>query len=146
MKKAERKAELKALHETQLRRVIRNEMIDEIYNEYFMQCAGCDITKGGASHPHCDDRILHRPGKCWACDLYPERQALRVKFSIRYTGDDPLAMPVWPCPAEMARPAESLNHWYGNVARTQAEADEDHRRLEEELKAYVGHGKYRATF
>jgi hypothetical protein len=53
--------------------------------------------------PHCDARILHHPGECWACDLYPDRQELRRMWGIAFTGHKPTADQL-PCPADHARP------------------------------------------
>lgn len=75
-----------------------------------------------AKHPHCDPRVLHAPKSCSACDLYPERQELRVTWQIAFTGEEPkpLAEPSWasegavlPCPADLIR---GKNHavWAGN--------------------------------
>jgi hypothetical protein len=84
--------------------------------------------------PHCDQRILHAPGECWACDLYPDWQALRVKWGIAFTGHQPEVVrlgvdqqeiPVavrreLPCPADYNRPPESPSdhrQWGPNLAQ-----------------------------
>jgi hypothetical protein len=50
-----------------------------------------------APFPHCNTEVLHAPGTCVYCDLYPDRQAQRQASNTPFT------------------PAES-NGWYGNVA------------------------------
>jgi hypothetical protein len=68
--------------------------------------------------PHCDQRILHEPGKCEYCDMHPEWQALRILWGIAFTGgpaQDEYGKPLQPCPAEAARPLEIIERWYGNV-------------------------------
>jgi hypothetical protein len=90
-----------------------------------------------AVYPHCDDLILHAPSLCWACDLYPERQALRIDMGIAFTGQavgeaystaevsalGALLHAQLPCPAEASRPLETIERWGPNVARTQEEQD-----------------------
>lgn len=56
-----------------------------------------------AMYPHCNQEVLHAPGTCQYCDMYPERQAMRSASKTPYT------------------PAEA-NGWYGNVA-TPADPD-----------------------
>lgn len=48
-------------------------------------------------YPHCNSEVLHAPGTCQYCDMYPDRQAMRAAGNTPFT------------------PAES-NGWYGNVA------------------------------
>lgn len=73
--------------------------------------------------PHCDQRILHAPGECWACDLYPDWQALRVLWGIAFTGQAPLtgvASNQLPCPADFNRPPDSRSdhrQWGPNRAQ-----------------------------
>lgn len=73
--------------------------------------------------PHCDARILHAPGECWACDLYPDWQELRGKWGIAFTGQTPLtgvAGNQLPCPADYNRPPGSkADHrlWGPNTAQ-----------------------------
>ena len=69
--------------------------------------------------PHCDARILHAPGECWACDLYPDWQELRVKWGICFTGQKPMPWEL-PCPADNARPPGSKSDhrlWGPNTAQ-----------------------------
>lgn len=40
-------------------------------------------------YPHCDPRILHKPGECEYCDKSPEWQELRKAWGIAFTGHDP---------------------------------------------------------
>jgi hypothetical protein len=51
-----------------------------------------------AEFPHCNSEVLHAPGTCRYCDMYPERQAARTASKTPFT------------------PAEA-NGWYGNVAQ-----------------------------
>jgi hypothetical protein len=84
--------------------------------------------------PHCDARILHKPGECWACDLYPDWQALRMKWGIAFTGHEPKIHRLivdWqkepvsvrrelPCPADYNRPPDSPSdhrQWGPNQAQ-----------------------------
>lgn len=69
--------------------------------------------------PHCDQRILHAPGKCQFCDRHPEWQELRVMWSIAFTGQAPVVGGL-PCPADNARPKDSPGdhrRWVGNQAQ-----------------------------
>lgn len=52
-------------------------------------------------YPHCNTEVLHAPGTCQYCDLYPDRQAMRSASGTPFT------------------PAEA-NGWYGNVAQPSA--------------------------
>jgi hypothetical protein len=87
--------------------------------------SGFDDHPGGerAFAPHCDQRILHAPGECWACDLYPDWQALREKWGIAFTGQAPLtgvAGNQLPCPADHNRPPGSKadhRRWGPNTAQ-----------------------------
>lgn len=66
--------------------------------------------------PHCDQRILHKPGTCLYCDGHPLWQELRDAWGIAFTGETPIADQL-PCPADHARPAGSeADHrqWGGN--------------------------------
>lgn len=72
-----------------------------------------------AAMPHCDTRILHKPGECEYCDHYPDWQELRQMWSIAFTGHEPTADQL-PCPADHTRPPGSPSdhrQWYGNVAK-----------------------------
>ena len=72
--------------------------------------------------PHCDHRIVHKPGECAVCDEYaPMLQYLRHMWNINYTGHHDIQNErgdtMLPCPAEVARPLRILNKWYGNTAK-----------------------------
>jgi len=77
--------------------------------------------------PHCDARILHAPGECWACDLYPDWQELREKWGIAFTGHQPedvgrygIPFKQLPCPADHNRPPDSPSdhrQWGPNQAQ-----------------------------
>jgi|SRR6476469_5050663 len=62
---------------------------------------------------HCDQTILHAPGKCQFCDHYPEAQALREFWRINFTGESDERKA--PCPSEYFRPAELRDRWPGNT-------------------------------
>lgn len=66
-----------------------------------------------ATYPHCDSEVLHAPGECKYCDMYPDAQAARQTGGINFTGhsDEDKA----PCPSEVRRPLERINRWGGNV-------------------------------
>lgn len=81
--------------------------------------------------PHCDARILHAPGECEFCDLYPDRQSLRMAWGIAFTGHEPVEKASYwkelPCPADFnRRPDTERDHrrWAGNVASTQEPVNE----------------------
>lgn len=74
-----------------------------------------DAQEATAKHPHCDDLVLHKPGECKYCDLYPERQAQRVKDGIAFTGQMPgPGVPEKPCPSTQRRSLDTINKWPGN--------------------------------
>lgn len=81
------------------------------------------LERERAFAPHCDARILHAPGECWTCDLYPDWQALREKWAIAFTGQTPLsgvACNQLPCPADYNRPPDSKSdhrQWGPNTAQ-----------------------------
>lgn len=64
--------------------------------------------------PHCDSRILHAPGECSVCDVYPKWQELRYYWGIAFTGYTPEGTEL-PCPADYAR-GDSHAQWHGNRA------------------------------
>lgn len=64
--------------------------------------------------PHCDPKILHAPNECEFCDKHPKWQKLRETWGINFTGkNDPDKIK---CPAEQARPLDTIERWGGNVA------------------------------
>jgi len=65
--------------------------------------------------PHCDQAVLHAPGECWACDLYPAWQRYRQVAGIAFTGHEPTEHETM-CPSEVRRPVETINRWGGNQA------------------------------
>jgi hypothetical protein len=66
-----------------------------------------------AAHPHCDDLVLHAPGECRYCDEFPERQAMRFRNGVNFTGK--LEYGKRPCPSTERRPLEVIERWHGNV-------------------------------
>jgi hypothetical protein len=71
--------------------------------------------------PHCDARVLHLPEECTYCADRVDLQEERVELGVSNTG---VTNRAWPCPADKARSSDSLNGWYGNVARK--DTDEPH--------------------
>lgn len=66
--------------------------------------------------PHCDQRILHKPGTCAHCDGHPLWQQLRDAWGVAFTGEAPVGDQV-PCPADHARPPDDESdhrRWVGN--------------------------------
>lgn len=77
-----------------------------------------DVQEKIAKHPHCDELVLHAPGKCEYCDLYPERQSQRVRDGVAFTGEPPTkGGPEKPCPSTQRRPLSTIERWPGNRAR-----------------------------
>jgi hypothetical protein len=88
------------------------------------------LEDGRSFAPHCDQRILHEPGICWACDLYPDWQKLRELWGIAFTGHEPKTEKIGgesysftrkelPCPADFNRPPGSSSdhrNWPNNRA------------------------------
>jgi hypothetical protein len=68
-----------------------------------------------AEAPHCESLILHAPGECKWCDLYPDLQAARKLWRIAFTGHPPTPDET-ACPADLKRGPESYNNWSGNRA------------------------------
>lgn len=62
---------------------------------------------------HCDSDVLHRPGRCAACDLYPGLQHERIRHRIAFTGEPPLVGET-ACPADVRRPNGANQVWSGN--------------------------------
>lgn len=72
--------------------------------------------------PHCDGRVVHKPGECAVCDEHAGGlQYLRQMWGINYTGHhktvDSNGIVMLPCPAEIARPLVIINKWAGNMAK-----------------------------
>lgn len=66
--------------------------------------------------PHCDERVLHAPGECRYCDIYPEWQQLRKLWGIAYTGHQPIDNEM-SCPSDFARGLGAAGQWWsGNRA------------------------------
>lgn len=63
--------------------------------------------------PHCDAAVLHAPGECRHCDLYPAWQRYRVVARIAFTGHEPDENETM-CPSEVRRPIEAIERWGGN--------------------------------
>lgn len=62
--------------------------------------------------PHCDPTILHAPGSCKWCDLYPEWQNLRRTWSINFTNEYDIEKA--PCPSVYFREVGARDRWGGN--------------------------------
>jgi hypothetical protein len=65
--------------------------------------------------PHCDSLVLHAPGECEYCDLFPYLQVVREHWKIAFSGYEPDEKEL-PCPADFQRPGKS-QLWGGNVAK-----------------------------
>jgi hypothetical protein len=68
-----------------------------------------------AKYPHCDMYVLHKPGQCEYCDLYPQRHVDRITAGINFTGEKVPGFA--PCPAEVRRELSTINMWYGNIPK-----------------------------
>lgn len=73
--------------------------------------------------PHCEARILHAPGECEHCDMFPDWQLCRERWGIAFTGHTP-TQDQHPCPADVARPNGHHQRWGGNQARPSESAIE----------------------
>lgn len=80
------------------------------------QSASTDFDPGlykNGRAPHCDQRVLHAPGKCSVCDEYaPAAQAARKYRKVSFTGES--ALDCTPCPADFARGLGAAHVWHGN--------------------------------
>jgi hypothetical protein len=65
--------------------------------------------------PHCDSAILHAPGECRYCDLYPDWQELRQVWRVNFTGR--MDHGKTPCPSVWFRDQLVRDLWGGNVAK-----------------------------
>lgn len=81
--------------------------------------------------PHCDSRVLHKPGTCEYCDQFPVYQYYREALGINFTGGTDIEL--LPCPAEVERPIETIERWGGNVAMTTAQRIEADRAWKVEM-------------
>lgn len=67
-----------------------------------------------APYPHCDSNVLHKPGACEFCDMYPEAQKKRMLDGVRFTGQPDVDGLMKPCPSETYRPLDVIERWPGN--------------------------------
>jgi hypothetical protein len=65
-----------------------------------------------APFPHCDSLVLHAPGRCKYCDMYPDMQSKRIRERIDFT--DQHVTGNSRCPSELRRPVEQIERWPGN--------------------------------
>lgn len=63
--------------------------------------------------PHCDSLVLHAPGSCSVCDLYPGRQLQRVRSGVNFTNGEQVPGNE-PCPSTRRRSVEAIERWPGN--------------------------------
>lgn len=63
--------------------------------------------------PHCDLNVLHAPGMCQVCDLFPELQRARHEANVNFTGENDPSKD--PCPATLVRDLQKIERWPGNV-------------------------------
>lgn len=81
--------------------------------------------------PHCDPRVLHKPGDCEYCDAHPDWQAIRILYGINFTGEnDPQKSE---CPAVARRAAATIHQWGGNRPTNATVAVEIRSRYDREL-------------
>ncbi len=64
--------------------------------------------------PHCDQRVLHRPGECEFCDMHPDWQSERTRKDVNFTGS---TIDTHPCPADEARGLAGAHVWGGNTPK-----------------------------
>ncbi len=82
----------------------------------FLRLKSVDTSKSlmdiyeGAPFPHCDQLVLHAPGKCEYCDHYPILQTVRANNGIPFSGEGG-------SPDEERRPREIIDRWAGNRAK-----------------------------
>ncbi len=57
--------------------------------------------------PHCDQTVLHTPGKCVHCDHYPTLQNVRINNAIPFSGEGG-------SPDEKRRSRDVIDRWGGN--------------------------------
>jgi hypothetical protein len=69
----------------------------------------------GRRFPHCDPNVLHSPGLCSVCDDAPGLQLARKAFGISFTGQYESGKAI--CPAQVKRPLNHIEMWYGNRAQ-----------------------------
>lgn len=81
--------------------------------------------------PHCDSRILHKPGECEYCDKHPDWQQLRFLWNVNFTGHYDLDKML--CPAEQYREKNIIDKWRGNKALTKEQNDEHFKQLEKSI-------------
>jgi hypothetical protein len=84
---------------------------------YLAQVARLQNATGDFQPAHCDGRVLHAPGTCWACDLPKYVPFRELRHTLRIAYSDGVVPPGWdPCPSTAWRPAERVNRWFGNRA------------------------------
>jgi hypothetical protein len=66
--------------------------------------------------PHCDQTVLHAPGECSSCDLYPDWQEMRQLWKMNFTGQEDLELA--PDPASWFRDPDLIDKWFGNRRST----------------------------
>lgn len=84
------------------------------FDEFFTQQTAIVeryVAEKGWAYPHCEPRVLHSPGGCWACDGAPELQALRQEFEVPFTDELEPGDPLLPW---ADRTKESAEQWPGN--------------------------------
>lgn len=71
------------------------------------------ITGLDYTFPHCDPRVLHKPGECTYCDKdASDLQKIRKLWNINFTGH--FEEGLLPCPADEARPNGDCEVWPNN--------------------------------
>lgn len=71
---------------------------------------------------HCDQWVLHSPGTCEYCDLYPELQQFREEHAIQFTNEEwDASVHEHGCPALHHRPLATIERWGGNISHVELE-------------------------
>jgi hypothetical protein len=90
-----------------------------------------------SNYPHCEPRVLHHPSECVHCadEKYSPLHDFRERVGMNYTGhtDRP-----FPCIGENERGLKSINSWYGNISKTQAQLDEQSKMWIEAFEEFYG--------
>lgn len=104
-------------------KLVKNKKTIEVEDRREFVTPNAFIFKNIQQFPHCDQRILHAPGECEYCDEHPDWQALRLAWSIAFTGWTPdetkNKQKELPCPADYNR-GDNHKLWPGNTARPAA--------------------------
>ena len=90
----------------------KRELCEEMTPAEFKALYVGDYSSVRAEYPHCDPDVLHAPGTCRHCDMYPDRQAARMGLRINFTGGNVAGRSR--CPSEGKRSRREIHAWPGN--------------------------------